>query len=221
LIWRGIGYFCYYAGRAVTALLGRVLWRVKLEGAANIPSTGAFLLCPVHRSNVDGPLTCTFTRRHMRYLAKDNLFTKWTDRLFSEMGAIKVNRGAPDRRALARCLEALENGSPLVLFPEGTRKAGPVVEEVNEGAAYLALRAGVPVLPVGIGGSEAAMPKGAKFFKPAHIRVIIGEPIPFERPQGRVTRSSIDEGTHMIRARMQELYDAARAVTVPHSRGVQ
>jgi 1-acyl-sn-glycerol-3-phosphate acyltransferase len=217
LIWRAVGWFCYYAGRAITALLGRVLWHVHLEGAENIPKSGAFLLCPVHRSNVDGPLTCTFTRRHMRYLAKDNLFTKWTDRLFSEMGAIKVNRGAPDRRALARCLEALESGSPLVLFPEGTRKSGPVVEEVNEGAAYLALRAGVPVVPVGIGGSEAAMPKGAKFLKPAHICVIVGEPIPFERPEGRVTRSSIDEGTQLVRARLQELYNAASADTVLRS----
>jgi 1-acyl-sn-glycerol-3-phosphate acyltransferase len=221
VVWRGAGWFCYYAGRAITAALGRFLWRVKLEGAENIPTTGAFLLCPVHRSNVDGPLTCTFTRRHMRYLAKDNLFTGLTKRLFTEMGAIKVNRGAPDRQALARCLEALEAGQPLVLFPEGTRKSGPVIQEVNEGAAYLAFRAGVPIVPVGIGGSEAAMPKGAKFVKPAHIHVIVGEPIPFERPERRVARNSIDAATDVVRARMQELYDAARADTVPPSRGEQ
>ena len=60
----------------------------------------------------------------------------------------------------------LERGEPLVLFPEGERKCGPIVQPLFDGAAYIAVKAGVPIVPVGIGGSERAMPKGAKFIYP-------------------------------------------------------
>ena len=60
----------------------------------------------------------------------------------------------------------LEAGEPLVLFPEGERKSGPIVQPLFDGATYVAVKAGVPIVPVGIGGSERAMPKGAKFIFP-------------------------------------------------------
>ena len=68
----------------------------------------------------------------------------------------------------------LEAGEPLVLFPEGERKSGPVVQPLFDGAAYVALKAGVPIVPVGIGGSERVMPKGAKFIYPRKVHVIVG-----------------------------------------------
>ena len=71
----------------------------------------------------------------------------------------------------------LEAGEPLVLFPEGERKSGPTVQPLFDGAAYVALKAGVPIVPVGIGGSEAVMPKGARFIRPRKVHVIVGAPI--------------------------------------------
>ena len=72
-----------------------------------------------------------------------------------------MTRGSADREALRRCVAVLEAGEPLVLFPEGERKSGPTVQPLFDGAVYVALRAGVPIVPVGIGGSERVMPKGA------------------------------------------------------------
>ena len=60
----------------------------------------------------------------------------------------------------------LERGEPLVLFPEGTRRSGPVIENLHEGAAYLSSRTGAPIVPVGIGGSERAMAKGKRLPRP-------------------------------------------------------
>ena len=64
-----------------------------------------------------------------------------------------------------------------MLFPEGERKTGPIVQPLFDGAAYVAVKAGVPIVPVGIGGSERAMPKGAKFISPRKVHVVIGKPI--------------------------------------------
>jgi len=202
--------------RVLISITARLLWHIRIEGKSNIPATGAFLLCPVHRSNVDGPLTAIFTKRQMRYFAKSEMFKpKAFARLISSMGAIPVNRGNPDRQALKACLDVLADGWGLVLFPEGGRKSGPVVEEVQEGAVYLATRANVPVVPVGIDGSDAANPKGTGRLKSSRIRVVIGEPMTFGQTGdgARVSRNSIREGTEELRQRLAELSDRAASTS--------
>ncbi|MEY4251507.1 MAG: hypothetical protein RL691_388, partial [Actinomycetota bacterium] len=71
--------------------------------------------------------------------------------MLSALGAFPVTRGSADREALKRCIAVLEAGEPLVLFPEGTRQSGPIVQPLFDGAAYVAVKAGVPIIPVGIG----------------------------------------------------------------------
>ena len=111
-------------------------------------------------------------------MGKDTL---WKNRPFgwflSSLGGFPVTRGTADREALRRCVAVLEAGEPLVLFPEGERKSGPTVQPLFDGAVYVALRAGVPIVPVGIGGSERVMPKGARFLHPHKVHVIVGAPI--------------------------------------------
>ncbi len=86
--------------------------------------------------------------------------------------------GAADREALRRAQQVLEAGEVLILFPEGERRSGPVVEDLHEGVAFLAARTGATVVPVGIGGSASVMPKGQRVPRPRHIHLIVGEPIP-------------------------------------------
>ena len=121
-------------------------------------------------------------------------------------------RGTADREALKRCIAVLEDGEPLVLFPEGERKAGPIVQPLFDGAVYVALKAGVPIVPVGIGGSERVMPKKAKFVYPRKVHVIVGEPIQPAVPSesGRVPRSAIQNASDELHATLQELFDAAQ-----------
>ena len=120
------------------------------------------MLAPVHRSNMDTPFASCVTRRRLRFMGKDTLWKRQPAAWFlSALGGFPVTRGTADREALKRCIAVLQAGEPLVLFPEGERKSGPTVQPLFDGAAYVALKAGVPIVPVGIGGSEAVMPKGA------------------------------------------------------------
>ena len=204
----------YNVVRAIVATISRLYTRMTIEGRENIPRTGAFVLAPVHRSYVDTPFACCVTRRRLRYMGKDAM---WKSRTFgwvlSALGGFPVTRGTADREALKRCIAVLENGEPLVLFPEGERKSGPIVQPLFDGAAYVALKAGVPIVPVGIGGSERVMPKKAKFVYPHKVHMIIGEPIlpPVTTESGRIPRSAIQQASAELHASLQELFDAAQA----------
>jgi 1-acyl-sn-glycerol-3-phosphate acyltransferase len=204
-----VGWFCYYAARFITQALAFTLWRIDIQGAENIPASGGFILCPNHRSNVDGPLTCILTRRRMRYLAKSEMFkVEKIGNIYKAMGAISVNRGAPDRASLAACMTALGEGRGLVLFPEGTRQVGDKIGNIHEGAAYLALRAGVPVIPVAFGNSAGAHKKGKLYLSRVKVTCIVGDPLVFKRTdERRVQRLEVDEATRVLHDKLQELFD--------------
>ena len=128
------------------------------------------------------------------------------------LGAFPVSRGAADREALRTCIEVIEAGEPLVMFPEGTRRSGPVVEELFDGPAYVSAKTQVPIVPVGIGGSEAMMPKGSKLIRPSKLAIVIGEPLqpPVPPEGGRVSRKAVEQLTDELRADVQKLFDDAR-----------
>lgn len=208
----GIGSRVFYTVvRTILNLFCRTFWRTKVIGAGNIPRTGPFILAPVHRSNIDTPLACTVTARRMRYMGKDSLWkSKPVGWILSALGGFPVSRGTADREALRRCIEVLEAGEPLVLFPEGERKSGKQVQPLFDGAMYIALKAGVPVIPVGIGGSERAMPKGKKYLRPSRCVVIVGEPMLPPVSEGRASRSAVRDFTAQLHARLQRLFDDAQ-----------
>jgi 1-acyl-sn-glycerol-3-phosphate acyltransferase len=90
-----------------------------------------------------------------------------------------------------------------------------VVQDLMEGAAFLSARTGAPIVPIGIGGSDLAMPKGSVIPKPRTIQVVIGPPIPAppRTGGGRVARSSVHAATHALVPELQAVYDEARART--------
>lgn len=203
--------------RGLIRVVATVLFRVSIDGSEHIPQSGAFVLAPVHRSNVDFGLVALVTKRRMRYMGKDSLFKqKWFARFITALGAFPVHRGSADREALRRCIEIIERGEPLVLFPEGTRQTGPLVCELFEGAAYIARKTGVPIVPVGIGGSERVMPKGAKMIRPGKVHIVIGSAIhPPPAPEsGRASRREIHELTERLHKELQVLFDQAQARAV-------
>jgi 1-acyl-sn-glycerol-3-phosphate acyltransferase len=208
-----IGRILYWIVRNLVSVLSRLYFRASYEGLDNVPATGAFVLAPVHRSNLDFALMSVLTKRHLRYMGKESLWKyPWFGRIIAAMGAYPVARGKADREALRRTIEVLAEGDGLVLFPEGTRRSGPVVEELYEGAAFVASRAGVPIVPVGIGGTERSMPKGAKFPRPVKVRVIVGPPLyPPPLPEGRrhPSRKDIHELTHALQRELQRLLEQA------------
>jgi 1-acyl-sn-glycerol-3-phosphate acyltransferase len=204
----------YAVVRVAVELFCRVYFRLRVSGSENIPADRPFILAPVHRSNIDTLLVSVVTRRRMRYMGKDTLWKyRLTSWFITALGAFPVRRGSADREALRICQEIIEQGEPLVMFPEGTRQTGPVVEKVFDGPAYLATRMRVPIIPVGIGGSERAMPRGARFLRPVKTAVIVGEPIEAEPSStGRVARSAVRTLSERVRTEVQRLFDEAQAL---------
>ena len=116
----------YVIFRTLVCTFTQVFTRMHIEGKEHLPTSGAFVLAPVHRSYVDTPITACVSRRRIRFMGKQEIWkypsVGW---LVSALGAFPVNRGHADREALVKCIEVLQNGEPLTLFPEGERKDGP------------------------------------------------------------------------------------------------
>jgi 1-acyl-sn-glycerol-3-phosphate acyltransferase len=207
LLWYGFA-------RGLVELFCRAWFGVEVRGRSHIPAAGAYVIAPVHRSNIDTLLAGCLTHRRIRFMGKDSLWKyRWSGALFSSLGAFPVHRGTPDREALRICEQAVRAGEPVVLFPEGTRQSGPIVQPLFEGAAFVAARAGVPIVPVGIGGSEWAMPKGQRRIRRVKVVMVVGEPLPPpERSDGnRVSRRAVAELSDRLHERLQTLYDEAMA----------
>ena len=195
--------------------------RITVVDVHNIPD-GACVWVPNHRSYIDTPIHSAVPPR-VRLMGKD---TMWKYRpaawLFTTIGCFGVKRDIADRKALQIALDALRFGDrPVVLFGEGERKDGPRVLPLMDGPAYLASRAQVPIVPVGIGGTAAAMPRSAKFLYPRPVRIVVGKPLPPPPlgPNGRIDRAAIREATETLREEIQQLFDRAqREIGAPNTR---
>ncbi len=202
--------------RLLILAVAKVLFRIEIRGQEHIPVTGSFVLAPgAHRSNLETFVVSGVTRRRLRYMGKDSLWKhRFPDWFFSALGGFPVNRSGTDREALYQTLDIAATGEPVVIFPEGTRRSGPIIdpEHMRDGAAYVATRSQIPIVPVGIGGSEAAMPSGAKFIRPVKMVMIVGEPIlpPPLKESGRVSRKGVQAMTDELRITLQGLFDEAQ-----------
>ena len=222
-------WFLYRFVRAGLVGFAKVWFRLSVEGQEHVPQDQPFIVSPIHRSNIDFLLVLVAgpKKRRLRYMAKDSLWKGggfWA-RLFTALGGFPVSRGTADREALRVCVDVIELGESLVMFPEGTRQTGPEVAHMFDGPAFVQSRTGVPILPIGIGGSETAMPKGAKFIKPHKITVVIGKPLapPITEGEGsRVRRAAIREQTTALGEEIQLLFDEAqRQAGTPNRRDVR
>lgn len=172
-----------------------VVYRVKVEGTENIPKDKSqpLIYCGNHRTYADPPLIVVTAKRHVRFLAKEELRK---NPLFAFLGVvfdgIYVKRDSKDVTALKTTLKALKNGESIALFPEGTRNGMEKGEKAKDGAAFFAVKTGAKVIPVGISGGE-------KPFKKMTIRY--GEPLDFS---GR-SKDELDEITDEIMEKIVEL----------------
>jgi 1-acyl-sn-glycerol-3-phosphate acyltransferase len=205
--------------RVERSIFVTALWtwfRPHVTGREHVPKTGPVILAPVHRSFADFGFAAFCTHRKLFFMTKDEMWkNKSLGKLLLSVGAFPVHRESADREALQRAEEVLRKDSVLVLFPEGTRRAGPVIEDLMEGAAFLSARTGAPIVPIGIGGSDLAMPKGSTIPKPRTIQVVIGPaiPAPPRTGGGRVSRSAVHTATETLVPKLQAVYDEARAKT--------
>lgn len=200
--------------QSIRFLIRVFLWRwlrTQHRGSENIPPTGPVIIAPVHRSNLDAPLLSVCTKRHLRALAKESLFVNplgaW---ICAALGSIPLRRGEADRDAMRAARTLLDSGAMLLVFPEGTRQSGNQVTGVFDGMSYLASKTKAPIIPVGIAGTEGALPTGSKFPKRARTAIVIGAPISV--PQGRLSRPELSALSTEVGTRLQEAFDEAQAL---------
>ena len=161
-----------------------------VEGTRRVPRSGGLLVCSNHRSTIDPPLLPAYLPRGDSWsLAKAEYFEKrdFTNWLFTTYHGFPVVRHSADRTALKRSFGILEGGQSLIVYPEGTRVEQGGLIRGEPGAGYLAQRAGVPVLPVALLGTQECFPKGAHWPRRVPMKVTFGEPflIPARLPDGR------------------------------------
>jgi 1-acyl-sn-glycerol-3-phosphate acyltransferase len=201
----------YRFARAVVLSLCKVVFRVKVRGTENVPRSGAYIVAPTHRSNLDTPFAAFVTTRRIRFMAKQELFRHPVgDKLFTALGGVSVERGSPSSRAALKAIQAaLADGEPVAVFPEGTRRHGREVTDLFDGTAYLAVKLGVPIVPVGIGGSEEILASGKKLPRLRRVGVVVGPPIVASPDATTRTRSDLAAITAELQEELQRLFDEA------------
>lgn len=143
--------------RVLLPVAFRVLFRLRREGAENIPASGAVLFVANHASNLDPPLIgAGVLPRKLHFMAKKELFSnRVAAAVIGGLGAFPVDRGGADRAAFRTAREVLAEGGCLLMFPEGTRSADGTLGAAWPGAGSLGLEDGVTVIPVAITGSRS------------------------------------------------------------------
>ncbi|MGK7934906.1 MAG: lysophospholipid acyltransferase family protein [Xenococcaceae cyanobacterium] len=157
-------------------------FRGRIYGAEKVPQSGALIAVCNHASDFDPPILSNCLRRPVSYMAKEELFKvpllKQGIKLY---GAYPVKRGASDRSAIRAAMKALENGWIAGIFLDGTRSGNGKVNNPKLGAALIAAKTQVPLIPVSLWGTEKILSKGSSIPKPVPITIRIGDVI--EPPQ--------------------------------------
>lgn len=167
----------YQMLRGLFWVLARLLTRCEFHRPANLPTEGPFIIAVNHLHYVDPVyVMMALPLRHITVLIGEKWAEKWPISWLVRMdGGIYVQRGEADRRAIERCLTVLKRGGVLGLAPEGTRSRTGVMQRGKPGVAYLATKANVPIVPIGISGQEHVHSEWKRFRRP-HIVVRVGEP---------------------------------------------
>lgn len=205
----------YRACRGVATVLLRSLFELRVEGAERLPTTGPFILAANHHNYLDGVVLGVAVPRPIAFLVMPRVFraTPLHPPFHRRIGSIPVRLERPDPGAIRRVLRVLEAGRVIGIFPEGPFSQEGRLVRGQAGAAMVALRAGVPVVPAAIEGTYEAL-RGRRFYLPRRrpLSVRFGEALHFGRPRSaRPGRAEREEATHRIMSEIAALLRAAPA----------
>ena len=179
----------YRITKIISSPVLRLLWRPAVSGAANVPRSGAAILASNHLSILDSVFLPLILPRKVTFVAKAEYFTG--NRLMAmymrRTGQVAIDRESAGaaQAMLDSALGVLRDGELFGIYPEGTRSPDGRLYRGKIGVAWLALTAGVPVIPVAMVNTERVLPPGASVPKLAKIGVRIGEPLTFTGDAGR------------------------------------
>ncbi len=195
----------YKASRATVGPLLRGLWRIHATGVHHVPTTGPAILASNHLSYTDHYFLPAVVPRQIFFISKAQHFDVPVQRwLFEQWGVIPLKRGEGDNEAYDRSLQLLGEGKLFGIYPEGTRSTDGKLHKGHTGIARLALHARVPIIPVGMVGTDKVLPKGKNVPNFHKVTVHIGAPIDVSQFYGmqddrKVTHDVTDRVMHAIR----------------------
>jgi 1-acyl-sn-glycerol-3-phosphate acyltransferase len=206
-------HWVYYFGRFLIHILvfPFAIWEVK--GKENLPEHGPVLIVSNHLYLGDPPILAASLRLKAVFMAKEELFRdRWSRFWVQNFGAFPVRRGGIDREAIRQAERWLQEGVSVIMFPEGTRSPYARLTPGLNGAALIASRLGVPILPVGIAGTEKLKKLRLRWHRP-RITITIGQPFQLPPADGRLTKEE-------RRRLTDEIMGYIAALLPPEYRGV-
>jgi 1-acyl-sn-glycerol-3-phosphate acyltransferase len=212
-------HWVYYFGRVVIHILVFPFAKWEVKGLENVPKKGPLLIVCNHLHLADPPMVAASIPLKCVFMAKEELFrSRWPRFWVSNFGAIPVSRGGVDREAIRRAEDFLKKGVSLIIFPEGGRSQTAQIQPAFTGAALIAMRTGVNVLPVSISGTEKLKNMRLKpllwcvFHRP-RITVNIGQPFLPPPADGKLPK----EQRQLL---MNDIMGRIAALLPPEYRGV-
>lgn len=190
----------YWVIKTIAWPVTRIYVRLGVEGLQHVPATGPVMVVANHVSFVDPiVLGSAFPRRIIFMITRPIYALRRLTWFYCLMGTIPVTPDLPDPGAMKAALRVLHGGGIVGIFPEGQRMPDGNLGEGKSGAALLAARTGVPVVPAAIVGAHEVMPVGAMLPRPRKVRVVFGEPIRFpDVGARRPTRDQLDTFAEQI-----------------------
>jgi 1-acyl-sn-glycerol-3-phosphate acyltransferase len=169
--------FLYRCAQTIFFLYFKIFHRFRVSGLEHVPSDGAFLLTSNHVSFFDPPALGCRVPRDLHYFARKSLFKGLLGKLITAFNSIPVDRESSDVSSFKKALKVLEKGSPLLVFPEGTRSLDGSLQAAKAGVGLIAIKASVPVLPARVIGGFEILGKGCKWPKIGSRLTIVYGPL--------------------------------------------
>ncbi|MEG6616251.1 lysophospholipid acyltransferase family protein [Peptococcaceae bacterium 1198_IL3148] len=193
----------YNLARVVMRLVLLILRRWRVLGLNNLPRQGGVVVVSNHTSYWDPVAVGCALNRPIHYMAKSELFNNLLfATLIRGLKAFPVERGKSDRNAIRYAVNLLMTGQMIGVFPEGTRSTSGELQRAHLGAAMLAFKANVPIVPVAIVGAKGVLGK---------LSVIIGSPIPLPEYEGsRPSREQLENYSQQVMNQLSQLISTAR-----------
>jgi len=166
----------YYITYFLTKFLSWLYFPFTAYQTDNIPRRGAFILASNHISNLDPVLLGISSVRRLNFMAKVELFKGALGFFLTNLGAFPIKRGEADFGAMREAIRRLKDGRVILIFVEGTRRIGNEQPKAQAGVGFLAMKSGVPIVPVYVQGTNNVMAPGTKFFKRGRVYATYGKP---------------------------------------------